>query len=610
MSESKIPPSNNFWPNSSKFVTASLPISEKKKKQALSDLLSAVDESPEFYDPYSDLNLYLSQKIKQQMQCASSKKWSNKIQDDLFLKILPDFQEKFPQLRLGVSALKKTWEKVLYYSEQIAHEREAIDENGKLNIAFFIRENLKNYVSLKNSGHLHPSYFAHQLAMKISECVATVDGIPPNLDYLTKMIWSVQRHLIAGNDQENGPYDEYDSVDKLIVKLLLEITAKNPQIGQLELEEKIKEDLRSLGDLPSFSSHDQLLGSVSALVAEKLDRNSCLHTLFLTEQKTAMMHFIRRHSAMCKTGAEFVRRITALYALASNLPKNLQEEEFKQAVLAIYPQMSAQKPPLPQALYAFIAAELVLMKSEEYCFAPSFVADAIWTAYKEATLLPNLQCQYSDLLEIAIWKSLSQTENLLEKLPYRIGQRIEEEVANLLIENPTQSFANLVQETVGFFKKAKELVHVKRWDEIEKKVHLWSLQGDMLCSFIRVGQESTLLHLICQKLEERSSLLPHHVFVSEICQDYLKKYPELAPYSAQLTLRVWTFYKYAWYTQFGLKEESSFDRFLKWHSSALLYSDASLDQDRLVCHLTEIVHKTVPLVPFDLTEAHAVLTHS
>src|ERR1700738_4202910 len=78
--------------------------------------LSSVDELAEFYDPYSDLNLFLVQKITQEMRhCGNSKKWSLKIQEVLLKKISPEFQKKFPRYRLGVAALKKTWEKIAYY---------------------------------------------------------------------------------------------------------------------------------------------------------------------------------------------------------------------------------------------------------------------------------------------------------------------------------------------------------------------------------------------------------------------------------------------------------------------------------------------------------------
>ena len=64
--------------------------------------------------------------------CGSSRKWSLKIQEELLLKIAPDFQKRFPQYRLGISALKKTWEKVSYYSQQIQHQKEAITQDGPL----------------------------------------------------------------------------------------------------------------------------------------------------------------------------------------------------------------------------------------------------------------------------------------------------------------------------------------------------------------------------------------------------------------------------------------------------------------------------------------------
>lgn len=611
------PSSDNFWSSSSKFIAASISINNKKndKEDSLSELLSSIDESPEFYDPYSDLNLFLSRKIKQQMQhCGSSKKWSLKIQEDLIFKIAPEFQKKFPQYRLGVSALKKTWEKIAHYSQQIQHQKEAITQDGKLNLHFFIKENLKNYTALKNPVHLHPSHFAHQLAMKMSECIATIDGIRPEHEYLTKMIWSVQRHLLTGEiEQHASPYDEYDKIDSLIVKSILEITAKDPQICFNELEHKVKETLISLHELPSFSSLDQMHCNISALLAEKLYGSSQLHTLFFTSQKNAINNFIRRHTSLCKIAAphpqlsELVRRIIALYTLASGLPKGLSEESLKEAVLAIYPQPLENRPNLPQSLYAFISAEVVLMKSEEFCRSPSFVTEAIWSAYHEATLLPSLQGKDSDMLEIAIWKSLSETEGLLEKLPYRAGQRIEEEIGNILIENPNHTFSALVQDTLQFFKRTKELVQVKQWEEIERKIHTWTIQGDMLCRWIRLDPESTLLRMICQKWKDHLSLLPHHIFVSEICQTYLKTYPELASYSGPLAQRVWILYKYAWYSLFGSNEESSFDRFLKWHSSLLLFAGATLDHGHLVKQLEEIIRKTLPLIPFERKQADAVL---
>src|SRR5262249_21381034 len=150
----------------------------------------------------------------------------------------------------------------------------------------------------------------------------TIDGIRPELEHVTRMIWSLQRNLLTNAQELSSPYDEYEQIDKLIVKTILEVSAKDPQISHSELEHKVKEILLSLLEMPSFSSLDQMTGNVSALIAEKLYSTSLFHTLFLAEQKTAINNFIRRHNSLCKTAgpspqlSELVRRIIALYTLA------------------------------------------------------------------------------------------------------------------------------------------------------------------------------------------------------------------------------------------------------------------------------------------------------
>ena len=548
--------------------------------------------------------------------CGQLKKWSLKIQEDLLKKISPEFQNQFPQYRLGVSALKKIWEKISYYSQQIQNQKEAVSKDGKLNIHFFIKENLKTYLNLKTGSSLYPFHYAHQLAMKMSECIATVDGIRPKLDHLTKLIWAIQRHLIVGASPEKNksPYDEYDKIDRLIVKTILEITAKEPQISQEELEAKTKDALHALHDLPSFASLDAITANVSALLAEKQYQTSVFHTHFFSEQRNAITHFIRRHSSLYKSSCmsqqltDLVRRIIALYILVSQLPKTLTEDQIKEAVLSCYPSAQNKRPDLPQALYAFISAELILLTQEGTCRSVENVIEQIYSAYQEAILLPLIGDEKkpdqmsTDVLEIVIWKSLSETEGLLEKLPYRIGQRIEEQIANLIIDNPTQSFSAIVQASVEFFKRAKELVLLKKWSEIERKIHMWAIQGDMLCRWIRLDPNSPLLKVIIERLEKIQTpaiYINHPSFVSEIAQKYIQDHPELTIYAGQLGLRIWTLYKYAWYALFAKEEESSYDRFVQWHISCLMRRPFPTSSDYLFKQIEEILKKSIPLAPFD-----------
>lgn len=245
----------------------------KKKTPFACALLDSIDESPEFHDPYSELNLFLSQKIKQEMRhCSNSKKWSLQLQDELLNKITPQFQKEFPKYRLGICALKKTWEKIHYFSTQIQGEKKALTQDGKLNIPFFIKENLKTSNKLNHTCHLHPYHYAHQLAVKMSECIAIVDGIRPKLDQLTRTIWSLQKHLIPELAPEHfkSPYDENDNIDKLIVKIILEVEAKLPAISQSELEYYVQKKIHQLKMLTNDYTPHQINKMLTAILADQM----------------------------------------------------------------------------------------------------------------------------------------------------------------------------------------------------------------------------------------------------------------------------------------------------------------------------------------------------
>lgn len=432
------PTQENLW----KERTREKPLA--KKSFFSRELLNSVDESSDFHDPFSELNLFLSHKVKQEMcHCSNSKKWSVKLQEELLQKITPDFQRRFPEYRLGVAALKKTWEKVTFYSNQIQHQKEALTQAGKLNLSFFIKENLKALPQLKNTCHIHPYHFAHQLALKMSECIATVDGTRPKLDELTQRIWSIQRHLIPNLSPQHfkSPYDDYDKIDKLIVKTILEIMAKKPHISQKELSFEVKKSLQYIQEMPAFSSLEQL-----------------------------------------------------------------------------------------------------------------------------------------------------------DHLPAAIREKIEEEIITLLIDDPLMSFLSAIQEAASFFKRIKELSLHKNKGEIENKIHVWTMQSDMLIRWVHLNHEIPLLKLIIQKWKEADKVSYSH-FVDLVCASYLEQYPRLSPYKTQVTLRIWTLFKYTWYTFFSRPEESSFDRFIKWHRSYLF--SFNQDKEQVKKQLEELCKKMVPLIPLE-----------
>lgn len=606
------PTQENFWNEKTSQRVAS------KKSLFVKECLNSIDEAPDFHDPFSELNLFLSQKVKQEMRhCGNSKKWSVKLQEELLQKITPEFQQKFPRYRLGVSVLKKTWEKVAFYAHQIQDQKEALTQAGKLNVPFFIKENLKSLPQLKNTCHIHPYHFAHQLALKMSECIATVDGTRPKLNELTQMIWSIQRHLIPNLSPQHfkSPYDEYDKIDKLIVKTILEITAKHPQISQTELTFQVKESLQYLHDMPDFPSIEKLTCNLSALLAEKLYPISLFQNSLMGEEKQVIVQFLKRQIHLCKASVlhiehtEIIRRIIALYSLASQLPKNLSDEQVLDAIEALYPCAKEKRSDLPQSLYAFISAENLLMKNDMYCHSLDYVKKMLLEAYHEATLLPDLKGNEKQILEIVIWKIMSETDGILDHLPYRIGQKIEEEIAIILIDDPDLCFSGVIQEVVAFFKKTKELSLHKNMSEIDHKIRNWTMQSDMLLRWVHLNHEIPLLKLIGQKWKELKDAKPlsYEQFVSEVCLAYLQKYPRLASYAPQVTSRIWTLFKYTWYTLFTRPEESSFERFIKWHGCYLQSFSFSGDKEQILKQLEDLCKKMVPLVPFDRLKAKELL---
>lgn len=265
------------------------------------ELLDAIDETPEFHDPFSELNLFLSKKVREEMHhCCNSKKWSVHLQEQLLQKITPEFQKRFPKYRLGIAALKQTWEKISHYSTQIEGEKEVLTKEGKLNIPFLIKENLRSTERVKNTCHLHPYHYAHQLAVKMSECIAVMDGIRPRLDKLTQTIWSLQRHLIPklSVDQSLCPYDENERADKLILKSLLEISAKRPQLTQEELSFRVDMRLKQIDTISLQHTRAQVEKIASALLAETLGTLTQRQENLLSQTPYGVAKTIKRELAI------------------------------------------------------------------------------------------------------------------------------------------------------------------------------------------------------------------------------------------------------------------------------------------------------------------------
>ncbi|MDR2539362.1 MAG: hypothetical protein LBC45_01915 [Chlamydiales bacterium] len=568
----------------------------KPNHESSCSYLIPIDEVPELYHPYSEVNLFLSRRMKQEMQNAPTKAWSIRLEQYLLEKMTPEFQKEFPQFRISVSAIKKTWEKLVLYTKQIQDQPEAITDEGKVNIPFLIKQNLKNHLHLKKPHFSVPYYPAYQMASRISECIAAIDGEEPHLEELTKMIWTAQCQLDPHLKDHISPYYEYSQADELIVKIILEETAKYPNITYRQLEYNTLMNLRALYTFPLSISEEIMHDYTSLLLANKLYPTISFEAFISKEQRVYLENFLRRHSRYTKSKSclrNQFKRMIALYALASQMPKTLTQLELKEAIISVYPVNKKKKPNLPQVVYTFLMTELALMENDRLCHSIEYVLSTIWNAYQEAILLPNLT-EKKEFLEVLIWKNLILDEELLQKIPICITEKIEEEITNALIDHPKQSFYHLLQVTIPFFKKVKELVKNKKWREIEKKIYPWVIQGDMVCQKTEIGIGPFLLQFIYQKWTQ-ATFETHEQFVNQVYEEYLQKYPKLAIYADQLSRRIWTLYKYAWYNLFSHSTESCIERFIKWH----IIDIKPVSPKELHNQIDKLSQNILPLIPID-----------
>ncbi|MGH2612403.1 MAG: hypothetical protein ACRDFB_05075 [Rhabdochlamydiaceae bacterium] len=200
-----------------------------------------------FQDPYSEVSLFLSRKIKEQSSSVDhSKKWSLYLQEKLLEKIAPEFGKKFPAYRLGAAALKKTWEKVSHLSQLFEKQSDALTASGKLNIHFLIRENLKIILDQKKNSSFHPFLLAQQLALKVGESLASYEGIRPPLQQLTELICTALHHLVPSHllPQFSFAKKNLDVKDRLIAKWMIDALTSKPGIPYHELYQVIQDKLK------------------------------------------------------------------------------------------------------------------------------------------------------------------------------------------------------------------------------------------------------------------------------------------------------------------------------------------------------------------------------
>lgn len=576
-------------------------------------LLNPIDEADDFYDPFSDLSLFLSKKIKNEIEkSGSSNKWSGKIEANLLAKILPEFKQKFPKYRLGTSALKKVWEKVSYYYDKIQGQTGALYSDGKLNLKFMIRENLKSSTAPLS---LPPYAFAQQLATKLSECIATIEGQKPPLGQLTKVIWSVQKHLLKdlSSSSARSPYEEYDKIDKLIVKTLLEITSKGKNLDIDSLRRAIAQEINAYKGINELTFESQLTSTLSMSLSQRLYHTSLINCHFSIKEKQQIESFIRYQIDLSKHNhtltsdehrVELIQRILALYAIAQELPRNLSEEELRDSIQEICTLTQEKNPSfsegIDQALFVFVSAEMHLLNEEKSFDDLVAIEETLVDAYKQALELPSLSPQQMEQFELITWKIIEEEGNLLDYINPATLRIIEKELGNILIDNPRQSFRMIISGALQFFKKVQTIDLTP--EDLDDKIEVWATQNDMLTRWVHFDHNTPLLSILKKTWSDSQydeHTVNHEEFIHRALESTLNAYPLLVPYEEELIGRLWILYKYMWYTTFTSGEESTYERFLMWHRVMLGHRHPDYSADKVEEVLQKLSNQLIPLAPFE-----------
>lgn len=570
--------------------------------------LYPVEEATEFHDPFSELSLFLAKRLKKEITKNNhSKKWSQQIQKTLLAEVLPEFRQHFPHYRLGISALKKTWEKIHYYVKYLEKHYD-YNQNGKLDISYLIRENLSLFFE-KELPSSHTSFhFAHHITGKISECIAAIDGESVEKSRLTKIIWAMQKQLIPNFDKASSPYESIDTLDKLLIRFQLELIAENPLLPQKELQEKLFRKITALLSINRIRNFYELTPQISSIIADKVYSSSPLHSFYPKEDLEKIEKFIKsEHRRMLKEESRisassrlgFTKRLIFTYRLKESLSKDEALKGLKSAIEYVFSvrnnNLKLGKPVIRREIFHFINQEILLAEKRGVKNVKGYLLEVLITLFDRMQSLPTFPTEHIDHLEVIIWKNIKNDLQDSWKIPAHLIQTIEDEIASLYLDHSALPFPEIVEMAIKHLKRVSEL----KSTNLNERTHYWSIQNLCLASHLKFSEDNAIFKIL---LEEMKTLkhkdLSHREITQKITKTFIKKHPGLIPWKNSINKRVSLYYLHYQFSYLKEKNETPFDRFLKWHLHNLMHDTQSVFKEFYMAELSSICRSLLPYIPF------------
>lgn len=396
---------------------------------------NSLHELEEFHDPFSDISLFLSQKISSEIAAhGSSQDWSAQIEQDLLRKILPEFKVRFPRYRLGLFALKKAFEKAAYFYEKLYGHK-------NLSANSLIRENLRTQLEVGMYNSLKG--VSEQIAQNVGECLATLQGKKPNMLGLMAKSYSALKALQKESSPQN-PFHTCDARDSLIVKTQIETIAEHPAITYRQLQAVVEQKLSTLHELPAPHKN----AKIETLIASHLGK-----------KWSATLK-----AKLCEKELQLLRKIVQEEHETGNpAPKLARHLEM---ILLMAKSCYGDHP--PSKLLDFYQKE-ILLEFEESGFSETQHQIEQVSLLDKFLKLPL--CDAKALLWALIAENTPATSPLLIEM-------IDNEIATTILQKPDIDFWSLVQNTLLKFKKAKEILETQ--EGLEEKIEFWAIQGELI----------------------------------------------------------------------------------------------------------------------------------
>lgn len=556
-----------------------------------------VDEMEEFQDPFSDLNLFLCKKINEVMHKKGGiKNWNYQIEKDVLQRILPEFKLKFPYYRLGIAALKRTWEKISYYQKKVIYG-EAYHVDGKLNINYLIKENIRSY---QQNYKQSPQYYYDQiptLANNLCECIAILEGKQPNVVRLRRTIWAVVQHLLPPAAVNTLPIEkELDTLDHFLCKNMLYHIYRNPTLSCEKLKELIRTNCIEIFQHEHLENMEKLATIISILLSKSYMARISIPKRVKTTLNTCIENHIdriyrgRKDSSI--TFLSFVQNMLSIFSLTPSLPKNYDPHKLRIAIRLITQEKSrsflSYFPNFDATLYAFIKIQSILLKERKRQVSKEQLEEDILCSYIELCNVSDLPFN-TEILEIILWHNLDR----LLAISYFILPKTREflflTIEDNIIEQPQLNFAQQVRATTYNLKKIREVIVAQ--PKIEEKIEYFCLQNEMACRFMSVEKQSYLWEFL-QKSIGRGFYKKKKQILKEVVKMSISFCPVLSDCIDHLVFRIHILYTYMWY-QDSCKTMNTFSAFIQKQNDSIPRS--SYDKRQV---LRERITALLPVTPF------------